>query len=359
MIRIILLFFAASLSMHCMPLEINRDNSTVNLRGSFESGDYEKFLLEYTSEEEPVYRVVLNSHGGNLEEAMTIGAVIREARVSTFVSDKCYSACVFVFVAGVQRSVGNKGILGLHRPYYEKKYFSSLTEIEAKRQYKNLIKESNLYLQKMGASQKAIDRINATSSGNIYMLDATEALEYFGDSEPFFDEWLSAKCGKLPQEIYEKTFCFLKFRVLKIRRLRGDITERDYISKITPKMLEMAKKEAKGEHVPILKKYYEVTKCRANAAKPLIESIYSFMYSARKLSEFFIESDRRITLAFILIFRWVDITESDLYKESNSRKKSVIFENFYKENVVKYLKKGVFEQSKTFFENAVSPYKER
>jgi ATP-dependent protease ClpP protease subunit len=61
--------------------------------------------------------VWLNSAGGNVDAAMSIGRVIRKHDGHTIVgpSEKCNSSCALVFIAGVYRV--NFGDLGLHRPY--------------------------------------------------------------------------------------------------------------------------------------------------------------------------------------------------------------------------------------------------
>lgn len=60
--------------------------------------------------------VWLSSAGGNVDAAMKIGRVIRkhDGYTSVATSEKCYSSCALIFIAGVYRV--NFGGLGLHRP---------------------------------------------------------------------------------------------------------------------------------------------------------------------------------------------------------------------------------------------------
>jgi hypothetical protein len=62
-------------------------------------------------------RVYLNSHGGSVAAAITIGKLIRkyDGKTSIAVPGKCYSSCALIFISGVERL--NLGELGLHRPY--------------------------------------------------------------------------------------------------------------------------------------------------------------------------------------------------------------------------------------------------
>ena len=73
--------------------------------------------------------VILNSPGGNLMESLQLGETIREAGLSTTVQayDRktgtftggaaCASACAYVFVGGVERSVGQGSRIGVHQVY--------------------------------------------------------------------------------------------------------------------------------------------------------------------------------------------------------------------------------------------------
>lgn len=73
--------------------------------------------------------VILNSPGGNLMESLELGETMREAGLSTTVQayDRktgtftagaaCASACAYVFVGGVERSVGQGSRIGVHQVY--------------------------------------------------------------------------------------------------------------------------------------------------------------------------------------------------------------------------------------------------
>jgi hypothetical protein len=73
--------------------------------------------------------VVLNSDGGALMESLQLGEEIREAGFSTAVEGfdrksgrmvgggACASACAYVFLGGVERSVGRGSRIGVHQVY--------------------------------------------------------------------------------------------------------------------------------------------------------------------------------------------------------------------------------------------------
>jgi|SRR5208283_138360 len=66
--------------------------------------------------------VILNSPGGLVSEALELGRAIRAAGFDTEVGAKesvdggeCYSACTLAFLGGVNRTIPEKAIFGVHR----------------------------------------------------------------------------------------------------------------------------------------------------------------------------------------------------------------------------------------------------
>ena len=109
--------------------------------GKIEAGDFEKFK-GFILNNEKTTELYLASPGGDLNEAVKIGLLVRALKLWTVVPSKtltdqrrdlaaarhdlkdakddykCASACFFIFVAGVHRSSDDQGppILGIHRP---------------------------------------------------------------------------------------------------------------------------------------------------------------------------------------------------------------------------------------------------
>lgn len=198
--------------------------------------------------------VYLNSPGGDAYEAMKIGRLLRKLMAKTYavgityydpnskygieaaqyfannpdelrkfsvyrkfvpLGDKipekyirrCYSACVLIFYAGVERDTSNNGyfrdnsniipVIGLHRPYYEKDYYSKLSPEEANARYKDLEKAVETYLSEMGAPNEVIERMLKTASNDVDLVDHREFKKLYKRREPFIDEWILAKCGEM------------------------------------------------------------------------------------------------------------------------------------------------------------------
>lgn len=62
--------------------------------------------------------LLLSSPGGRVAEAEKVFDLVRNRGLDTFVSDECASACTLVFVAGRNRLVGLRGLLGFHGSYF-------------------------------------------------------------------------------------------------------------------------------------------------------------------------------------------------------------------------------------------------
>jgi hypothetical protein len=83
--------------------------------GGIDSGDSQRFRAA-VDQAKPVEEVVLYSPGGVLEEGLQIGRIMRSQRLSTHVQSgmKCISACNFMFMGGVLRSIDPGGVFGVH-----------------------------------------------------------------------------------------------------------------------------------------------------------------------------------------------------------------------------------------------------
>ena len=117
------------------------------LEGKIESGDYlsvRNFLRDKSNFEKISGGVFLASPGGSVLEALKIGRLIRELRLSTEAPASpppdrrdisaplirgrdlsnsrrydCVSACFFLYVAGIYRTLNWAGRLGIHQPRME------------------------------------------------------------------------------------------------------------------------------------------------------------------------------------------------------------------------------------------------
>ena len=239
------------------------NKAAIFITGKIEKGDYVKVkesaknyvnLILKDSDEE--LKFILDSEGGDVEEAIKIGLLFRkslsqvnvwgnrllhesesdaqwimnhrskgwaekyETQNNVIYSEKrpiteqdfkkCYSACVLMLLGGTQKQISdnhywiggfradeNKDIpvIGLHRPYFTKEQFAELGAHEAEAAYKKLEKLVRGYLEEIGATQKLIDRMFKSASNEIDLVNDSEFRDMINLEEPFYNEWIIARCG--------------------------------------------------------------------------------------------------------------------------------------------------------------------
>ena len=83
--------------------------------GHIDSGDSERFRAAI-ERAKPVEELILFSGGGVLEEGLQIGRIVRAEKLTTHIRRgmMCISACNFIFMGGVVRSVDPGGVFGVH-----------------------------------------------------------------------------------------------------------------------------------------------------------------------------------------------------------------------------------------------------
>lgn len=161
------------------------------------------------------------SPGGNVDEAIKIGRLIRRLKLTTEIAVSvapghilndfapgdgdmdddnatCASACVLVWMAGIVRA-GNWRLV-VHRPYYDPAYFAGLSADEADQRYRELEKQAYDYLREMDAPESLIKTMREVPSTDGRILDRVYVREEVSMVIPSYDEWQTAKCGRLSAE---------------------------------------------------------------------------------------------------------------------------------------------------------------
>jgi hypothetical protein len=85
--------------------------------GTITPGISEPFAAEVSRHGDYIKTVVLNSPGGSVVDAMSMGRLIRERKFATEVEagKYCASSCPLVFAGGVERRAGDKAAIGVHQ----------------------------------------------------------------------------------------------------------------------------------------------------------------------------------------------------------------------------------------------------
>ena len=180
----------------------------INIAGIFEKGDadqFERLLKLIKQRRQTIEFANLNSDGGDVNEAMRIGRMIRQnvIRTQVFSSDFCGSACFFVWASGAERLTSSASI-GVHRPRFKKEYFRGLSANEAERKYLEMANVVRDYLEDMNIPNHVIESMFNQSSNDILYLNSSILKKL--RKVPFFDEWIMANCGVFTVEEEDKIY---------------------------------------------------------------------------------------------------------------------------------------------------------
>jgi len=137
--------------------------------------------------------VILNSPGGNLDEAMKLGRFFHRAHISTFVlgyGGGCYSACAMAFLGGtgrdgkpsrVKMTGGNLGFHQFHRVHDADKAGQTFTKADmeqavalTRRMAFSIIE----YLSDIGEDMSFLHLMLKAPSANVNLLSNEEAVTY-------------------------------------------------------------------------------------------------------------------------------------------------------------------------------------
>jgi hypothetical protein len=172
----------------------------LSMRGEIDVGDgqrFRQFVLEHRERFiDQGGRVALVIDGGDVEEALHLGELLRDALVEAWLPDasrtRCVSACFFVFAHCVSRRAVPESV-GLHRPYFEARALASASPDAVRRRYQRLQEELRARLTQLGVPVALIEIQQALPAGEVYRL--TEAdLSRLGVRQPWFDDYLAARC---------------------------------------------------------------------------------------------------------------------------------------------------------------------
>ena len=155
---------------------------TVTLRGAIAPGDGVRIVAELQRIAPAV--VILDSPGGSVSDALEIGRVIRILEVTTQIpsGNVCLSACPYVFVGGLQRSVDPDGRLGVHQHSFGES--TILPAFLATQDIQSGQAEVLAHLDDMGIDLRIMGPALATPANEIYILTQDELTDWNVVSEP-------------------------------------------------------------------------------------------------------------------------------------------------------------------------------
>lgn len=226
----ILLTFACALAKHSGAAEVTqqtvfKNTPAIRLTGTIVKGDYERIrgMARNISNGGSQIIVSLNSPGGDFEEALRIAEFLRELNAQTYISgslardrstpfEKCYSACFLIHASGSIRHYGldnmrfdpsgnrvlsEEPVLGIHRPYLNPEVNRKLSASESRSRYEAIEASARKLLGQVSVPQDIVDTMFRTSSNEISLISSSDFDAKIGQSQPYYQEWLKSKCGKL------------------------------------------------------------------------------------------------------------------------------------------------------------------
>ena len=189
----------------------------IKVEGEIVPGDAQKLLDFYGKYGKQISPVYLRSKGGDVAEAMKMGAIIRRLRLETEVpawdtgrqpidpikvdhqeDTICASACFLVYAGGASR-FGN--YLAMHRPFLPREEARNFSDVEYEAAQKEVVPKVKAYLADMDIDQYWIDRMFSANSQEEYMPTWSEAdskVHHLMGVVPSLEEVILSKCKEDP-----------------------------------------------------------------------------------------------------------------------------------------------------------------
>lgn len=213
-LRFLCLSFVLISSVQAATIRLDADSEQLYIVGQIVPGDYDRFVTAIRQTANPITAVNIVSVGGNVQDAVKIGRLIRKLNLATNAPNlasyapqaralvcgaaakiaaspcTCASACFLIWAAGVTRSGTD---IHIHRISFDATYYGSLQPGDASAQYRTGIEEVHRYLSEMEIPESIYERMVRMPSYGAELLDppTTTTLTW----PPSFGEWLNARCG--------------------------------------------------------------------------------------------------------------------------------------------------------------------
>lgn len=158
------------------PVERENGQSGLQLRGVIAPGDAQG-IAEIIARNAPDF-VLLDSPGGSVNDALELGRLLRGLGTETQLAENsvCFSACPYVFVGGVIRSVHDSAQLGVHQHSFGKSQFlpAFLAVEDVQRGQAQVL----AHLTDMGVNLGIMGPAMATPADEIYILSQNELTDW-------------------------------------------------------------------------------------------------------------------------------------------------------------------------------------
>ncbi len=161
-----------------LTLTVVEAGASVLVEGAIAEGDAERMTKQFDALDPAPARVILNSPGGTVREALDLGRHIRAAGMATALRDGdiCYSACPYLLAAGVSRDIPDTASVGVHQHYFgESTILPAFIAVEDIQRGQG---EVMSYLDDMGIDPMVMRHALVTPPDEIYVLLPEELRAY-------------------------------------------------------------------------------------------------------------------------------------------------------------------------------------
>lgn len=198
--KYLLFVFILSFSIVSKSAQIEEfDKNFYVLRGLIEKGDSDKLLDEIKNTKHA--GLLLDSKGGDLEEAIKIGSIVKTLGMNVNVSKEgiCGSACFFIYMNGLSRLAAGielkgyskasaVGFIAIHRPFFKE------ADTNTNSNQKVLEKRAAEYLKDLSVPTDLIEKMMSYSSVDAYFLTSDD-IDRLGTRPSEIEELYISKCN--------------------------------------------------------------------------------------------------------------------------------------------------------------------
>ena len=148
------------------------------LEGAISEGDADRIAAQIRTADTTLDTLILQSPGGSVREALTLGRVLRRDSIGTRVlsGEYCFSACPYLFAGGTTREAEDNAAIGVHQHYFgESTILPAFIAVEDIQRGQG---EVMTYLNDMGIDPLVMQHALTTPADEIYVLLPEELRDY-------------------------------------------------------------------------------------------------------------------------------------------------------------------------------------
>jgi hypothetical protein len=159
-------------------LTVIEAGKSVLLEGTIADGDGARMIKDIAALRDTPARVILNSPGGSVRDALELGRYLRGEGIASAMRDGdiCYSACPYLLAAGTSRDIPDSASVGVHQHYFGQS--TLLPAFVAVEDIQRGQGEVMAYLDEMGIDPLVMRHALITPPDEIYVLVPEELHAY-------------------------------------------------------------------------------------------------------------------------------------------------------------------------------------